>query len=1282
MSFYGNISNAGKTNLTFDKIYPNRKTMIDEQSSDEVFIGRFVLVEYDDNTFPHRRGYLNPNDETSKGYKLYSAISRDAEGNLIYENPYFLSSNSEDGYGLKEGNIVFTEEDEIYKYYVCSKYSNEEDKTAIFTYITESNRELTDYTLNYYKDKEAFPEDFVDGWDSTIWQKAIINGRECYQMIATLNSKTPHFDIAAEAPSAESVAPHFGQNSTNMNYTLHMPTNYGFRIKETEDKEMSDESYIETIEDEEKTKYYDIYYNKKALDANNKLERFYSEEKDCIELAATGSSGKKYIKHQGSQIVAETANDIQELSIHLPSIGNIATEFWDLIYGDKNEDGTFKEVRNDDVSWDSSEGIRFIVKDQTTGSYNYLPKKVETIAGVINSTQDLMGRIVKYQTTLKDADLDHIYYRAIQEEGEKNFRPGFFMKVPSNELISFDELNEKYDLAFADYKEYIAGKNPQYLTQYEPNYYYIATGSGVKGKDNYLCEIGEKPTSDANFYTLHDPAPELIKLMAWEPTPEEELEEIKPEEVVAYYYREEDGNNINDGSIYYKYIKDTNKFPNKEKDYYSIKATKLSSLNFYNPEEYSEIVYDEEGHPVYEPIYDEDGNPIYDENGEQIQQLKYKHKSRIDENTNKTYYTGYFYYNDKAEQLIPVYPTNSFVEDEEYYLLRDYYFETSVNESGKQTNIYYLNNNKLDIESLKGNAIYVVNLISFNDQEIYQIDETGNIYQRVKNINDITQEGSYYTLDITLLTGYLEVKDEEEPAEDEEVETIYTNFYIPDTYYYKSTNGDYLLDRGSKLQKDKEYYFIDPQAINIVFYEPNKYYYYSKTKEQEGKDPDKLDDSPIMRTADDPDVVVQQIEGKEDFIYYLKRKSYVVQDTSNHLNAGMVWNVNSGEIPKGVVLGALFNDIIEELKAKGYDVEKKYEWKELKGFSQDLNTINGLILQLNKLYRFDDELTRDITTVQGMFNTLRDNFAKFDTLTPGHLLAVNEYGQLDSQDPSSLKLEGYEVASEAAIIEPEDTINQAFGKLEYKVNVLNGDSTIEGSVANQIAQIVEIDGGAVDKLKEIAAWIIDDQAGAAKIIADVATNAGDIIINKSNIEANEEAIKTLEELVGSKSVAEQITEAITAEQLDKYALADELNALADRVVLIENKVSDWDEGLNRTATLEELIDSDKASAWNNNLERTTALEELIDTEKVAAWDAAESNVQADWNVVDETADSFILNKPDLSNMVETTTEFNYVYDGALTTMTIPSLLEYIATLEARIYALENSTVKDTEQPIE
>ena len=50
MSFYGNISNAGKTQMSFDRVYPNRKIMEENASTDGVFVGRFVLIEYDDNT--------------------------------------------------------------------------------------------------------------------------------------------------------------------------------------------------------------------------------------------------------------------------------------------------------------------------------------------------------------------------------------------------------------------------------------------------------------------------------------------------------------------------------------------------------------------------------------------------------------------------------------------------------------------------------------------------------------------------------------------------------------------------------------------------------------------------------------------------------------------------------------------------------------------------------------------------------------------------------------------------------------------------------------------------------------------------------------------------------------------------------------------------------------------------------------------------------------------------------------------------------------------------------
>ena len=89
----------------------------------------------------------------------------------------------------------------------------------------------TDYALNYLLDREwaaakgrKYYQEFSShqGWDSTIWQKVIESGVEKYRMIGSLNSKNPIFNIVEEAPSINPTAPHFGSNSNNMEYTLHM----------------------------------------------------------------------------------------------------------------------------------------------------------------------------------------------------------------------------------------------------------------------------------------------------------------------------------------------------------------------------------------------------------------------------------------------------------------------------------------------------------------------------------------------------------------------------------------------------------------------------------------------------------------------------------------------------------------------------------------------------------------------------------------------------------------------------------------------------------------------------------------------------------------------------------------------------------------------------------------------------------------------------------------------------------------------------------------------------
>lgn len=105
--------------------------------------------------------------------------------------------------------------------------------------------------------------------------------------------------------------------------------------------------------------------------------------------------------------------------------------------------------------------------------------------------------------------------------------------------------------------------------------------------------------------------------------------------------------------------------------------------------------------------------------------------------------------------------------------------------------------------------------------------------------------------------------------------------------------------------------------------------------------------------------------------------------------------------------------------------------------------------------------------------------------------------------------------------------------------ILNGDAATAGSVANtanaaaaaKVAEIVANADADFDTLKEIADWILNDTTGAADMANDIAALQG---------------------LVGDKAVAEQIADAISAEGLDKYALAADLTALANRVKALED----------------------------------------------------------------------------------------------------------------------------------
>lgn len=128
------------------------------------------------------------------------------------------------------------------------------------------------------------------------------------------------------------------------------------------------------------------------------------------------------------------------------------------------------------------------------------------------------------------------------------------------------------------------------------------------------------------------------------------------------------------------------------------------------------------------------------------------------------------------------------------------------------------------------------------------------------------------------------------------------------------------------------------------------------------------------------------------------------------------------------------------------------------------------------------------------------------------------------------------------------------------ITVLNGNTTVEGSVDKKVA----------DAINEFATQISDDGTinTYKEILNYISTHGG---------EANEmmAAIDALETLVGDTAVATQIANAIAAENLDQYATDDELAEAIARIVVVEGKAHEH-------ANIEELnkIASGDKAKWD------------------------------------------------------------------------------------------------------
>lgn len=261
----------------------------------------------------------------------------------------------------------------------------------------------------------------------------------------------------------------------------------------------------------------------------------------------------------------------------------------------------------------------------------------------------------------------------------------------------------------------------------------------------------------------------------------------------------------------------------------------------------------------------------------------------------------------------------------------------------------------------------------------------------------------------------------------------------------------------------------------------------------------------------------------------------------------------------------------------------------------------------------------------------------FADAVAGAQLVKSADGKVSWVKPDATTVEGLQTAVAAlqdAVGNESSGLVKQVAENKAAIDTLNGDKTVSGSVAYQIAQIVSDAPEAYDTLKEIATWITNHAGDAATMNANIAQNASDIDV--------------LEALVGNTAVATQIANAIDAAlkngETDKYALAADLTSLSNEVDGIKSKLGETSvaeqieaalkvDGIEKYALashtheianvtgLQAILDGKATASDVEALESTVSdlsakahqhtnmtILDTISEEKIAAWDAAQVNV--------------------------------------------------------------------------
>lgn len=748
MGFYGNITNNAKTQFQFDKIYPNRYQLDKLAKSDDIYIGRYVLIEYDSENSYQKDDFLRIwVDSQGYGYQDANKTLALTSGTCKVGDMFIVSEDD-----------LLTNLEEVYNsiHYIYKVI----EATSTYAKLEKVTGSLdTNYTKNYNIDINNYGQG--RGYDSTVWQKVYVENTEKYVMIAELNSVVPTFDVVADAPTLAPLAPHFDTSSTDVYYKLHWQPAWGLRVAQAIGTP-SDENVMHTFinkntleEDRVEVVAGQIYYNKAGF--NPDIRTYNSSVENNIKVTPTGKSGEKYYNHKTGKMTVQ--NDIQEISINLPAVGNAVSDFWDVMYG---------QVRNKDIDWNSYSGLR-LVGNQESGGFSYNTKNVSTVAGAINSVHDLMGMIIesgnldnkddKNYINITNASTAKIYYNEENDRyyrksinysykeadidyrlvtvTEETYAPGlYYTKDASGNYIPALGIFEPQDY----YEKYLLNNNNIYsktneLIDYIPNTFYALENQDYILSSEDSFELGR------NYYT--------VSL--------DNLRSVIPYEQYKYYRKDDAGKWISDES----YVVNQN--------YYTIQSNNSNNLYAYVPnawlylkdgqtptiddgleitlgreyyhwsikqDEQGNITFEVQGQPVNVVAYNKDIHFQYDKDAKTYNPI-------LDELTVENCRTSEFQFCEIALNLVE---DEFYVKDKYYYLdnttknilldtsnkyteNREYYYPTVQQVYFYREYYYYYIDDTTQEYVLDGNNKVTAGRIYYEKNPYYIISDTSRVFE-------------------------------------------------------------------------------------------------------------------------------------------------------------------------------------------------------------------------------------------------------------------------------------------------------------------------------------------------------------------------------------------------------------------------------------------------------------------------------------------------------------------------------------------------------------------------